>query len=427
MKFNFLTTNLTACTMKKIMVTGSIIMGLSGAHFVQSQTVAGKDYSSRSHVDKTFDMIGVNAFGQRFPAESFTYEDEITGKKVIALTTSRHHNSKIYQTHPQWTPDGKHIVFRSDRSGKGLAYAISMENHEIIQIASGEDGSSFHLGWKENHAYHFRNDSLIRLNLEALLEDSNAGQVANKSSYEKVIGILDQELHPNGMALDHDEESLYFSTRVIDGQSSIYEVDLATGKMTAVLTVPFRIGHLQANPYKAGEMMFCWETGGDAPQRIWFVSIDNNGQVTNRPLYDESDETWVTHEVFLDQDHIGFNVMGHLDRLQEGDNGIYSLNIRNNDLTFHGQQDWGGYWHTAGTRNLKWIVGDTFNGDLYLIKYGNPENTTLLTTGHRLTSKSPFSKEAHSHHSVSPDGKWLLFNSSLLTDSDIMLMPLLDE
>lgn len=119
--------------------------------------------------------------------------------------------------------------------------------------------------------------------------------------------------------------------------------------------------------------------------------------------------------------------MGHLDRLQQGDNGIYSLNIRTGDLTFHGQQDWGGYWHTAGTSDLKWIVGDTFNGDIYRIAYGNPAKTTLLTTGHRLTSKSPFSREAHSHHSISPDGQWLLFNSSLLTDSDIMIMPLTDE
>ncbi|QDH79818.1 biopolymer transporter Tol [Echinicola soli] len=427
MKITPLTTNFSTLFMKKIMVTGSIIMGLFGAHFGHSQTIAGKDYSPRSNVDKTFDMVGANAFGQHFPAESFTFDDEVTGKKVIALTTSRHQNSKIYQTHPQWTPDGKHIVFRSDRSGKGLAYAISMDNHEITQIASGDDGSGFHLGWKENFAYHFRNDSLIRLDLKTLLEDSGTGRVANKSSYENVICVLDANMHPNGMALDYDEESLYFSTRVMDGESSIYQVDLASGNISEMLTVPFRIGHLQANPYKAGEMMYCWETGGDAPQRIWMASIDRNGQVTNRPLYDESDETWVTHEVFLDKDHIGFNIMGHLDRLQKGDNGIYSLNIRTDKLTFHGQQDWGGYWHTAGTTDLKWIVGDTFNGDIYRIEYGNPSNTTLLTTGHRLTSKSPFSSEAHSHHSISPDGKWLLFNSSLLTESDIMIMPLIED
>lgn len=217
MKLTSLTTNLTACTMKKIMVTGSIITGLFGAHFVHSQTIAGTDYSSRSHVDKTFDMVGANAFGQHFPAESFTFQDEVTGKTVIALTTSRHHNSKIYQTHPQWTPDGKHIVFRSDRSGKGLAYAISMDSHEITQIASGEDGSSFHLGWETNVAYHFRNDSLIKLDLEALLEDSKAGTIGPKAEYETTIGTIPTQLQPNGMALDRDEESLYFSTRVEEG------------------------------------------------------------------------------------------------------------------------------------------------------------------------------------------------------------------
>ncbi len=390
----------------------------------QAQVINGIDYAARSHVDKTFDMEGDNAFGQRFPSEHFTFKDEVTGVEVIALTTSRHHNSKIYQTHPQWTPDGKHIVFRSDRSGKSLAYALSMDNYEIIQVSGEEDGSNFHLGWKENKAYHFRNNELVELNLGELLTDSEAKQVREKENYDKVVCILPENIDPNGMALDAGDERLYFSTRVENGHSSIMQVDLSSGALKTVIEVPFRIGHLQANPYVSGEMMYCWETGGDAPQRIWYLSIGENGEVNNRAVYKESDEEWVTHEVFLGPDHIGFNVMGHIDRLQKNPNGIFSLNIRTNELNFHGQQDWGGYWHTAGTKDLKWIVGDTFDGNIYRINYNDKEDVRLLTTGHRLTSKSPFSREAHSHHSISPDGKWVLFNSSLLTESDIMLVPL---
>jgi oligogalacturonide lyase len=172
--------------------------------------------------------------------------------------------------------------------------------------------------------------------------------------------------------------------------------------------------------------MYSWETRGDAPQRIWYLSVDEKGKVKNRPLYKEKDDEWVTHEVFMGPDHILFNVMGHLDRLQKNPTGIFSLNIRNGEVKKYDQADGGGYWHAAGTKDKKWAVGDTFNGNLYRINLENGE-VRLLTTGHRPNSKSPFTSEAHSHHSISPDGKWVLFNSSMLTKSDIMLVPLHPE
>jgi len=83
------------------------VLALFSSQYVFAQVVNGKDYSSLSGVYHTFDMAGDDVFGQRFPSENFTYVDDITGTKVNALTTSRHNNSKMYQTHPQWTADGK--------------------------------------------------------------------------------------------------------------------------------------------------------------------------------------------------------------------------------------------------------------------------------------------------------------------------------
>jgi oligogalacturonide lyase len=116
--------------------------------------------------------------------------------------------------------------------------------------------------------------------------------------------------------------------------------------------------------------------------------------------------------------------MGHLDRLRTNQTGLYSLNIRTNKPTFHGQTDGGGFWHCNATPDQKFIVTDTFDGKLYRINSKNNEDITLLTQGHRQQSISPFTSEAHLHPSVSPDGKWVLINSSLLTESDIMLVPL---
>ncbi|AVR45612.1 biopolymer transporter Tol [Christiangramia fulva] len=399
--------------------------------FSSAQIIEGKDYSSRADVDHTFDMAGEDIFGQRFPSENFTYPDEVTGVKINALTTSRHSSSKMYQTHPQWTSDGEYIVFSSNRTardGKGRQYyAVSMDNFEIVQITTGDDGSNFHLGWSSGNAYFVRNNNIIELDLHRLLGDSEVNSVGKPEDYEKLLAKVPDSIKPSGIGLDAKENRVFYSTRIDENTSAIYSTDLKSGETKKLKEVPFRIGHLQANPYVTGEVMYCWETGGDSPQRIWYLSIGDNGAVTNKPLFEESDSDWVTHEVFMGPDHILFNVMGHLDRLKKNKTGIFSLNLRTNELKYHGQTNGGGYWHSNATKDGKWIAGDTFDGKLYRINANDSTDVKLLTQGHRGLSKSPFTKEAHMHQSVSPNGKWVLINSSYFTDNDIMLVPLHPE
>lgn len=427
------------CSLRRRSARSRFAVGIAGllsastASASPAQVVDGVDYSNRARVYTTFDMTGTGVVGQRFPSEHLTIVDPVTGTEVIALTTSRHNNSKIYQTHPQWTPDGRHIVFTSDRAavdGRGRhAYAVSMEDYEIVQLTAGDDRGSLHLGWTKNVAYHFRGGQLIELDLGALLADSEEGGASEPSRYERVVGSLPDGLGASGgIGLDNNEERMFVAVSLAEGRSAIYAMDLRSGESTKLVEVPFRANHLQANPWVPGEVMYCWETGGDAPQRIWLLSVDEDGTVVNRPAYEEQPDEWVTHEVFAGPDHILFNVMGHLDRLRQTTrSGIYSMNIRTGEATLHGQLDGGGYWHAQGTRDMKWAVGDTFDGKLYRVNLEDPEDYVLLTTGHRPNSQGPFTSEAHSHHSISPDGRWVLFNSSMLTESDIMIVPLHPE
>lgn len=407
-----------------------LAVALCIVHFPShGQIVEEIDYSDRADVDNTFDMAGEDRFGQRFPSEHLTIEDEETGIEIIALTTSRHRNSTLYQTHPQWTPDSKYIVFRSSRGGEGggQMYAVSMENYEIVQITTGKRIGSFHLGWKKNRAYYFRDRDLMELDLGVLLTDSEEGSVQESSAYEKAIATLPEGINPSGdFALDANEDRLFFIDRPEEDLSAIYSIDFASQDIIKHKEVPFWANHLQANRWVPGEMMYCWETGGDAPQRMWYLSVNNDGKADNQPVYKEAAEEWVTHEVIVSPDHVLFNVMGHLDRLRKHQTGIFIQNIRTGETEIVGQTGGGGYWHAAGTQDLKWIVGDTFDGSLYRLNVTTGERT-LLTAGHRPNSKGPFTNEAHSHHSVSPDEKWVLFNSSMLTSSDIMLIPLHPE
>ena len=62
----------------------------------------------------------------------------------------------------------------------------------------------------------------------------------------------------------------------------IRSIDLQTGAIKTVIDTSFTMGHVQANPWVPGEIIYCNETGGDAPQRMWFVRADGTD---NHPLY----------------------------------------------------------------------------------------------------------------------------------------------
>ena len=70
--------------------------------------------------------------GKRFPSEKKVVPDPVTGVSLTFLTSTPHGDSKIYQTHHQWTADGKWVVFRSNRA-RGEAMAVNEETGAMVQ------------------------------------------------------------------------------------------------------------------------------------------------------------------------------------------------------------------------------------------------------------------------------------------------------
>jgi hypothetical protein len=85
-------------------------------------------------------LLTLSAFaqmGRRFPSEKKVVPDPVTGVPLTFLTTGPSSDAKIYQTHPQWTADGKWLIFRSsDRvPDQGTqAFAVNEENGYIVQV-----------------------------------------------------------------------------------------------------------------------------------------------------------------------------------------------------------------------------------------------------------------------------------------------------
>ena len=400
--------------------------------------------------------------GRRFPSERKVINDPKTGVELVFLTSkSGTGDAKIYQTHNQWTADGHWVVFRSDRV-PGEAMAVNEETGDIVQVTEGGFTGMLCVARKSMNLYHMRvakdktgkrnGMEVVEVNLQQLFADSESGHLKKKKHYERICGVIPAEMcSEDDMALDGSEDFVYFRLdkdyarrlpiaepiagnfgprNMGAGPGGIGKMDLRTGLAEPVVAVHFKVGHIQGNPWHPGEVIFCWETGGKAPQRTWMVNADGTGL---RPIYRETEHDWVTHEAVISADELVIAIIGHrpIDRgeqktidglesfatsddwgpsgTKEFATGIAVVNMRNRELTLEGQVPGDNFWHVAGSQDGHWVAGDDFARELWLIDRHTGERI-LLTAGHKTTARD------HVHPTFKPDGTEIEIQSAMLSD-----------
>jgi oligogalacturonide lyase len=406
--------------------------------------------------------------GRRFPSERKIVKDPVTGINLTFLTSTPAGDSKIYQTHNQWTSDGEWLIFRSDRV-KGEAMAVNEKSGEIVQVTEGGYTGMLNIARNSMKLYFMRKNpnelshnssDIIEVDLEKLFADSKSGSLQPQSSYQRICGTTPPEWEAGGdMALDGGEDWVWFrvgkkeaqkhlpeGTKIEEsfgprgmgaGPAGIAGMNIHTGETKYVVSVPFQVGHIQSNPWVPGQIIFCWETGGKAPQRTWIVYSDGTGL---RPLYPESEYEWVTHEAVISHDEVAIAIMGHRkipnttgseikgtdvkganpgqeaewgpSGTREKPTGLGIVNINTREMTIAGQIPTGsGFWHVCGSADKRFVAGDNFDRNIYLINR-NTHEMILLSTGHKTTAAD------HPHPTFSPDGTRIQIQSAMLSDDN---------
>lgn len=347
------------------------------------------------------------------PSPFEEYRDEVTGAAVRKLTQGDGGDSIVYQTHPMWTAGMQRMIIHSRRGGYSAPHAIDMQTGDISPVTESPVGM-FVLARKSDQLYFL--DS----------RDVKVAVVAQSLQPSKTIATLPKWVDGllGGMSLDADENSLYTSVMIKpDTKWGLLKLDLSSGEWMTFAPVDFKTGHVQANPFRSGEVMFCHETGGDAPQRIWLVDFEENQP---RPAYQETYNEWVTHEAWWGPDRMIFTIWPYDDEHKQKPHGILSANVRTGEATLHCQYP---AWHTQGSPNGKWIMGDDFDRNIWLIEAKGGERR-LLTQGHLGKGM-----KTHPHGSFTPDSKAIVFNSSrggydniycAMLPDDVSSLPLAD-
>jgi len=429
--------------------------------------------------------------GRRFPSEKKIVKDPVTGTMLTFLTSTPAGDSKIYQTHNQWTSDGQWLIFRSNRV-PGEAMAVNEKSGEMVQVTEGGYSGMLNIARKSMKLYFLRNPNfrpgqrppqgpqprtgmqVVEVDLEKLFADSAAGKLKPADAYQRIVGTTPSEIGAGGdMALDGgNEEWVFFrigreeatkrlpeGTKIEPnfgprnmgaGPSGIGAMNIKTGEVKHVIAVPFQVGHIQTNPWVEGEIVFCWETGGKAPQRIWTVKSDGTGL---RPVFPEDERDWVTHEAVIGRDEVAFAIMGHRkvsggtkdvgeatgvggvnpgqepewgpSGTRERPTGLAIVNLRTREVRIVGQTKEGsGLWHVGGSPDGRFAVGDDFSRSIYLIDRKTGE-MMLLSTGHKPTAQD------HPHPTMSPDGAKIQIQSAMLSSDgrsmNICIIPVPEE
>ena len=200
--------------------------------------------------------------GTRFPSEKKIVPDPVTGTPLTFLTSREapdFGDHKIYQTHPDWTSDGKWVIFRSNRA-PGQAMAVNEESGVIVQVTDKGYEGMLCLARHSMKLYHFLDVSgpvtqrngperppraaattpsalppgspppaaqdptgraegfvrsrgpfqIIETDLPKVFADSEAGTIQPAANYERVCCTLPEGLYADGdMGLDATDNFIY--------------------------------------------------------------------------------------------------------------------------------------------------------------------------------------------------------------------------
>jgi oligogalacturonide lyase len=372
---------------------------------------------------RTFLQGGVLALGAAvLPRASFaqhgpdwqyeypSYVDENTGVTVYNLTRGETDDQVMYQTHPMWTRDMDYFLFYSRRSGEGMRpHLLEIQTGEVRPIIRGgyQRGT---MTWKDNLLFYISDHEVFSTDVIAEF---------NEKAQPKLLGRIPDayQRYSGDITVDADGSALYFGVQLDEAgeKCAVAAVDLASGETRTVVETDFKVGHFQANPFRAGEIMFCWETGGDAPQRTWFVKADGSDL---KPMYKEVYEEWVTHEVWWNADNIIFTIWPYNDTMKEKPHGIATASLGTGPEGKMKLLSQYPAWHTHGSPDGKWALGDDFDRNIWLVKVDTCERK-LLTQGHLGGDY-----KTHPHGSFTPDSTGAVFTSSKNGVENVFYVPI---
>lgn len=381
--------------------------------------------------------------GRLYAPEWHEYQDPLTGRRVRQLTNSPAENYHLYFYNSSDTPDGKYLIFLSERTGVSNLFRLDFQSGEIMQLTDAKplraeywpfsaavQGVSACLPAIGNHGqevFYFEGTNLFAVEIEDLHRRQLLSLPANRhptmlqanSSRETLVfATWDEALFLERSQRAYRGEKFHDEKFFQDTTSTIVRIEVSTGAADEVLCVEnFWINHVHLNPHNPDFILFCHEYS-ESPDRMWLLDVANH---QCEMILGLGTDKWYQHE-FWSAD--GKRVCFH--------GGL----LGNNSRGFCGwcSPDGTGYtraWHTT-------------SGQAYAHYNLHSDEQTMITDGeahpgciskvHLRGEHQVFEvlcrhdsytlgddQRCHPHPSFSPDGRQVIFTSNRAGSSNIYL------
>ena len=216
--------------------------------------------------------------GRQYPSELRHHRDPATGVEVLQMTDAAAISHASYFLQSSFTPDGRTLLFISNRTGSWQLFAITPYPGGLIRQLTG--AAPIHPFSPAIHAdgqrvFFVRGGAIWRIDIETLAEtcvvdfgDGSMGEPSLDATGEWLVAAIKK-----------------------DGQSGL-AVGRADGREWRVIPFPRTVIHPQFHPLEPEWLEFA----GDPAPRMHRVRRDGTGLEC---LYQHANDEFVVHETFL--------------------------------------------------------------------------------------------------------------------------------
>lgn len=276
------------------------------------------------------------------------------------------------------TPDPRYLICEGRFGEQADIVRIDLTTAEGVRLTTA--GAVVHVGdmAPDGRRFFFVRDHAIWWVDIITGEEVCFADTPSEDGYEP-LSCLHFSADGRGLAMGGNREH---ASGVPEGR--VWAVDTETGEAEPVVDRPFRIGHVQCSTSDSRLLMYCHETGGASPQRIWLARMDgaHPGAVFPTPGH-----PWVTHETFTGD--------GRWIVFTRNPEGLGMIRGDNTGFRAFGVP---GAWHPGPSHKGDRVLYDTHGGDIGLLRTATGETVTLAC-GQYGGSKS------HPHPRFSPDDR----------------------
>jgi len=256
--------------------------------------------------------------GRSYPLEWRDHQDPLTGRRVRQLTSSPAEDYHLYFYNPSITPDGKYLIFMSERTGISNLFRMDLRNGSIVQLTDAQPvraeywpftepvkgvGSCLPaLGNGGQEVFYFEGTTLFAVEIESLKQrellslssDRRPSMLqANPGGETLVFATWDESLFMERSQRAYAGEKFPDDRFFQETTSIIMRVDAVTGQAEEVLCMEkFWINHVHVNPRDRDLILFCHEYSG-SPDRMWLLNVTNG---LCEPIARQGIDEWYEHE-----------------------------------------------------------------------------------------------------------------------------------